>query len=90
MVKTDTTYWVSWKHEKPIANTEVLAFSSFWVDEDYNPDGIRIGFRQDFVNSEETIEAGFHSAVWNNYNDHYDTDFENIPEKWVYIHELKR
>lgn len=46
---------------------EVIAFNEKWIDEDYNPNGTRVGFIQD--------DSGdvFISATWNNEQDCYDT-----------------
>ena len=42
---------------------EVIAFNKEWIDEDFNPNGTRVGFMQD---------DGFVSATWNSENDCYD------------------
>lgn len=46
---------------------EVIAFNEKWIDEDFNPNGTRVGFMQD---------DGFVSATWNNDDDCYDTCYE--------------
>lgn len=46
---------------------EVIAFNEKWIDEDFNPNGTRVGFMQD---------DGFISATWNNEQDCYDTCYE--------------
>nr|DAG89023.1 MAG TPA: hypothetical protein [Crassvirales sp.] len=46
---------------------EVIAFNKEWIDEDFNPNGTRVGFLQD---------DGFVSATWNNEQDCYDTCYE--------------
>ena len=46
---------------------EVIAFNEKWIDEDFNPNGTRVGFMQD---------DGFISATWNNDDDCYDTCYE--------------
>ena len=43
---------------------EVIAFNEKWIDEDFNPNGTRVGFMQD---------DGFVSATWNDEQDCYDT-----------------
>lgn len=43
---------------------EVIAFNEKWINEDFNPNGTRIGFLQ---------EEGFTYATWNNEQDCYDT-----------------
>jgi len=52
------------EEELPNFGTDVLLFNEEWKDEDYNPRGIRIGFRE---------EDGFISAHWWNYQDCYMT-----------------
>lgn len=47
--------------------TEVLAYNKEWINEDFCPNGIRIGFLSD---------VGFFSAKWNNDQDCYDTHCE--------------
>ena len=46
---------------------EVIAFNEKWIDEDFNPNGTRVGFIQD---------DGFVSATWNNEDDCYDTCYK--------------
>lgn len=36
--------WKKFKEEKPTEGKEVLAYHPSWIDEDFNPRGIRIGF----------------------------------------------
>lgn len=36
--------WKKYKEEKPPEGEEVLAYHPSWIDEDFNPRGIRIGF----------------------------------------------
>lgn len=35
--------WKKFKEEKPPEGEEVLAYHPSWIDEDFNPRGIRIG-----------------------------------------------
>ena len=46
---------------------EVIAFNEKWIDEDFNPNGTRVGFIQD---------DGFVSATWNDEEDCYDTCYD--------------
>lgn len=46
----------------PPCGEEVLAYNSKWVNYDFNPRGIRVGFRTD---------EGFVSAFWWDYQDDY-------------------
>ncbi len=48
----------------PEFGVEVIAYHEKWIDEDFNPNGTRVGFIQD---------DGFISASWNNEQDCYDT-----------------
>ena len=59
--------WIKTEDELPPEGTEVIAFHHKWIDEDFNPNGTRVGFMQD---------DGFISATWNNDDDCYDTCYE--------------
>lgn len=63
--------------ELPDIGVEVLGFHPSWIDEDYNPDGIRVCFRDDL---------DWYCARWNNSHDYYVTDESDLamPEKWMY------
>lgn len=37
--------WHTWATYKPDHSIAVLAYNKAWIDEDFNPHGIRIGFR---------------------------------------------
>lgn len=56
--------WKYYKDIRPPNGIEVLAFNPGWVDEDYNPRSIRIGF--------ESFD-GFVSAHWWDYQNCYMT-----------------
>lgn len=56
--------WINYKEEKPPFGVEVIAYHHKWVDEDFNPNGTRIGFLSD---------DGFISAFWWDYQDCYET-----------------
>lgn len=87
--------WKNYSEELPPMGEEVLAFNKKWINEDYNPKGIRIGFQTD---------EGFTSAYWWNYQDYYITIShtecddnplysENTrnsidPEKWISLEDL--
>lgn len=47
------------------AGIELLLYNEKWINEDYNPKGIRIGFYDDL--------DGWVSAYWCNYHDCYHT-----------------
>jgi hypothetical protein len=83
--------WVSINDKKPEQGIEVLFFNERWIDDDFNPKGIRIGFIDDV--------SGYVTAKWCNYHDEYHTrdsaeddkqfeDFEainQIPTHWMPI-----
>lgn len=54
---------------------EVIAFHPSWIDPDFNPDGIRIGF----ING----EGKFWSAEWNDYQDTYQNNQEVMPTHYM-------
>ena len=56
--------WINFEEEKPITGEEVLAFNKKWIDEDFNPRGIRVGFLG---------FDGFISAFWYDEQDCYET-----------------
>ena len=56
--------WINYKEEKPSFGVEVIAYHHKWVDEDFNPNGTRIGFLSN---------DGFTSAFWWDYQDCYKT-----------------
>ena len=57
--------WKKFKEEKPSEGEEVLAYHPSWIDEDFNPRGIRIGFWNG--------GDDFKSAHWWDYQDCYIT-----------------
>lgn len=71
--------WFNYKEVKPEVGVEVLAQSDKWIDEDYNPKGIRIGLQ-----NESNEDGYFVCAQWNNIQDFYKTQYMDIPEKWKY------
>ena len=56
--------WINYKEEEPPFGVEVIAYHHKWVDEDFNPNGTRVGFLSD---------EGFISAFWWDYQDCYET-----------------
>ena len=63
-IDKDTIEWINFEEEKPITGEEVLAFNKKWIDEDFNPRGIRVGFLG---------FDGFISAFWYDEQDCYET-----------------
>jgi hypothetical protein len=53
----------------------VIGFSDQWADEDYNPKGFRECFRLDC--------GKWVSAMWNNYQDCYETEQDAGPTMWM-------
>lgn len=60
-------HWYKTSEKELPFGEEVIAFNEKWIDEDFNPNGTRIGFLQD---------DGFISATWNDEQDCYDTCYE--------------
>jgi hypothetical protein len=48
----------------PDLGVEVICFNKEWIDQDFNPNGTRIGFR---------LDDGFVTAYWWDYQDTYMT-----------------
>lgn len=57
--------WIKYSDKKPETGIEVIAYNSKWVNKDFNPNGIRVGF----VNG----NGEFTSAYWWDYQDCYET-----------------
>ena len=36
--------WINYKEQKPPFGVEIIAYHHKWVDEDFNPNGTRVGF----------------------------------------------
>jgi hypothetical protein len=53
----------------------VLGYNKQWIDEDYEPEGIREAFMQD--------DGDWLSAKWNNSMDCWITDDETKPTHWM-------
>ena len=87
--------WIKVSEKLPTPGTEVLLYNEKWINEDFNPKGIRIGFRDDV--------SGWISAYWCNYHDDYhtrtsdeddlqfvDSKAENqVPTHWMEIKSLR-
>jgi hypothetical protein len=83
--------WIPLTEKEPPEGFEVLLYNKNWINEDWNPKGIRIGFLDGVV--------GWVSAYWCNYHDDYhtrtsdedDKQFEDykaenqIPTHWMEI-----
>jgi hypothetical protein len=65
----------------PEQATAVLGFSKEWIDEDFNPDGIR-----ECHYSGSTVEsAEWISAKWWDYQDCWNVDTITKPTHWIAI-----
>ena len=56
--------YINYQEQKPPFGVEVIAYHHKWVDEDFNPNGTRVGSLSD---------EGFISAFWWDYQDCYET-----------------
>ena len=63
--------YINYQEQKPPFGVEVIAYHHKWVDEDFNPNGTRIGFLSD---------DGFTSAFWWDEQDCYKTISKEICE----------
>lgn len=67
--------WIAIKDKEPEWNIEVLGYSPEWIDEDFNPDGIRVFF----INGD-----GVHiSAGWCSCDDVYTTEDTELATHWM-------
>lgn len=57
--------WKKYSDEKPEEGVEVIAYNKAWVNEDFNPNGTRVGFIDG--------NGEFTSAYWWDYQDCYET-----------------
>lgn len=68
--------WNKVSEKKLPQGEEVIAFNEKWIDEDFNPNGTRVGFLGD---------DGFISAKWVDTYDEYETcreegdDYDDVP-----------
>lgn len=78
--------YINYREQKPPLGVEVIAFNRKWIDEDFNPNGTRIGFLNE--------NDDFTSVYWWNEQDRYEINdgnfykspIDNIePEFWAYI-----
>lgn len=55
--------WINFKEEKPPFGVEVIAYNNKWINEDFNPNGTRVGFLGG---------DGFISSFWLDYQKTYE------------------
>lgn len=66
--------WIKYQDSMPTdEDGEVLCYSPEWIDEDFNPRGLRVGFM---------CGSGFISAFWWDYQDTYENDEKTVPLYW--------
>ena len=64
--------WINYNEKKPPVGVEVLAYHHLWIDSDFNPRGIRIGFLADNIASDsDNNPYDFISAHWWDYHGDY-------------------
>jgi len=61
--------WIPVSEELPPLGIECIFKSDKWINEDFNPQGIRIGFKDDLM--------GYVSSYWCDYHDCYMTRYSN-------------
>lgn len=79
----ETNGWISIKDRPLEFGEEVIGYNPAWIDEDFNPNGTRIGFLSDYGDDEvegqavaENPDAGprhFCQAKWCDYHGEYHT-----------------
>ena len=79
-LRGEVDVWHNYSTDKPPVGIEVIGQSDEWINEDYNPNGVRIGFQN--IDEEN---GPFITAKWNDYQDFYDTIEDSKPTKWKYI-----
>ncbi len=66
-------HWVSVKDNPPEEGIEFLLYNEKWIDEDFNPKGIRVGFLDGL--------GGWISSHWCNTHDEYHTRISSEDDK---------
>jgi hypothetical protein len=71
--------WISVDDELPDPEDggDFLLFNEKWIDEDFNPKGVRIGFYNPDVS-----DTGWTSARWSPSHDEYITKNDDAPTHW--------
>ncbi len=65
--------WIPTSERLPEVCKPVIGYAATWIDDDYNPIGVRECFRND---------DEWQSAAWNNYQDCYDIEV-GAPDFWM-------
>jgi len=78
-----TPVWVEITDNKSLPDqaTSVLGFSPEWIDEDFNPDGIR----ECHYSGLSVQDAEWVSAKWCDSQDYWDADCDTAPTHWCAI-----
>lgn len=82
--------WISIKDRPLKLGEEVIGYNPSWIDEDFNPNGTRIGFLSDYGDNEvegqiniENPDGGYQhfcQAKWCDYHDTYHTLYGEVGE----------
>lgn len=67
--------WVKTADDLPPPATTLLGYNPKWIDEDFNPEGIRECFMND--------DNSWNSAYWDNDQDTWWNDTDTIPTHWM-------
>lgn len=83
--------WHKFEDEKPKEGKWIIGFHCDWVNEDFNPEGIRIGFLQENFASDD-CHYDFVSAHWWDYHDDFIAISKSIIEgnEDMFSDEIKR
>lgn len=74
LLNNNSNGWISVEKDLPPVSTFVDGYNEKWIDEDYNPEGIRQCFLED--------SAVWISSDWNNELDQWITDDKSTPSHW--------
>jgi len=83
--------WRKFSEKKPPIGQEVLAYNKAWVDEDFNPKGVRIGFydgEEDFTSAHYWSHQDCYMTISHSECDdnlEFSDEIKNsiIPELWT-------
>ena len=88
--------WRKFSEKKPPIGKEVLAYNKAWVDEDFNPKGVRIGFydgEEDFTSAHYWSHQDCYMTISHSEcddNPAFSDEIKNsiIPELWTPLYYL--
>lgn len=73
IIKLLESPWINYKDKMPEEGIEVIAFHHKWIDDDFNPNGTRVGF----VNGNGTFTSAF---WWDNQDCYTEINVEKCVE----------